>query len=1090
MACNSDQLENFRTRPNGPLVQLGDNSMISSAGQGDYILRAGDYTLCMNNVLVVPQLGKNLFSPGQAAASGLKFLIDGDFMTIYKMADFTQPTGNILAKIRKSPDNLYRLDKSSLNHSACYAKRHYVALPLMLWHARLGHTNISDVIHLSEKAAEGIKLQDKKTQQPFCEPCVLGKMSRGSFSESKNTYASPGDLIVSDIMGPFSTTGIDGSKYFVTYMDVNTRFCTAVLIRNKSDQINELQRFHAKFTNRHNARIKEFQSDNGGEYMSNEAKRWFDINGIHHRRVVPGDSQSNGLAERLNRTLTDLALSLLAQSKLPAQCFPWAIQVAVHIANRRPHSSLAGHITPYEALYKKQPNLHYLRIFGCVAFRHLHDNERKKVEFRAQKLIHIGYATNQRAYLLYDPIAKKNYVSRDVEFDESSFEFGFGRELQALPTSKGSTESIITLKDNADTMPIENVDLVPSESDSTYLSDDVSSDSYPDAQIDVPIENPVRRSNRISRPPADWWISRSANHVSIDINDSDLLARPSLTTSKVNAVPVPQTVAEAMQGQFSGHWHDAMSKEIQQLADYKTWTLEDLPAGRKPIACKWVFDIKPSLDGNNQIRKFKARLVVKGFSQRAGIDYNETFSPVAHHESFRVIFALAAEHSLILRQIDVVGAFLNGSIDDEIFMNQPEGFIKAGQESKVCKLTKALYGLKQAGMIWNQNLDEFLAKQLQFRRTRADPCVYVLQRDKSIIILGVYVDDILLAHNDEILCNEIVSQFSKKWDITDLKAPSRFLGMEISRASATGPIALSQRGYIEDILTKFNMANCKPAPTPHQPGFYLSSTMSPTSPNETLDMKNVPYAELVGSLNWLSSNTRPDISTSVGTLCRFISNPGRAHWHAALRVLRYLSATLDNGICYRNLPQSKSSLLAYSDADWAGDPDRRRSTTGYLFTFANGPIAWKSKLQKSSALSSVEAEYIAACSAGREAKWIRQLLSELSFPVVGPTTIFEDNQGCIAISNNNRTDSRTKHIDIKYHFVRDMVQNHEIHFQYVATDKMLADFLTKPTNIAKFTLCCRNLLQDTRTCLRGRVEYQPDTFVSTYQATSPSQLIP
>jgi hypothetical protein len=196
--------------------------------------------------------------------------------------------------------------------------------------------------------------------------------------------------------------------------------------------------------------------------------------------------------------------------------------------------------------------------------------------------------------------------------------------------------------------------------------------------------------------------------------------------------------------------------------------------------------------------------------------------------------------------------------------------------------------------------------------------------------------------------------------------------MEISRDGDTGAVTICQRGYIEQLLSKFNMSNCKPTTTPHQVGYYLSSNMSPTSENDILDMRNVPYAELVGSLNWVSTNTRPDIATSIGTLCRFISNPGRQHWKAALRVLRYLSATLDYGIRYTNQGLTISSLLGYSDADWAGDPDKRRSTTGYIFTLAGGPIAWKSKLQKSSALSSVEAEYIAVCSASREAKWIRQ----------------------------------------------------------------------------------------------------------------------
>jgi hypothetical protein len=256
-------------------------------------------------------------------------------------------------------------------------------------------------------------------------------------------------------------------------------------------------------------------------------------------------------------------------------------------------------------------------------------------------------------------------------------------------------------------------------------------------------------------------------------------------------------------------------------------------------------------------------------------------------------------------------------------MDQPEGFSVRGNENQVCRLNKALYGLKQAGMIWNQNLDDFLLNILKFQRTRADPCVYHFKQGDSLIILGVHVDDILLAHNDENLCQTIIVQFVQKWNITDLGQPSRLLGMQVTRETDTGAIVLSQREYIEKLLTKFHMTNCKPVSTPHQAGFYLTSKMSPTNEDESQDMRKVPYAELVGSLNWLSTNTRPDIATSVGTLCRFIANPGRQHWNAALRVLRYLSGTLDMGIRYALQKQCNSALLGFSDSDWAGDPDTR-----------------------------------------------------------------------------------------------------------------------------------------------------------------------
>jgi hypothetical protein len=481
--------------------------------------------------------------------------------------------------------------------------------------------------------------------------------------------------------------------------------------------------------------------------------------------------------------------------------------------------------------------------------------------------------------------------------------------------------------------------------------------------------------------------------------------------------------------------------------------------------------VKPDLSNDGTVRKFKARLVVKGFSQRAGIDYDETFAPVAHHQSLRILLALAAQYSMQLHQIDVVGAFLNGDVEEEIYMKQPEGFVAEGQERAVCKLNKALYGLKQAGMIWNQKLDSFLVEKLQFRRTLADPCIYTYQDGDSIVLLGVHVDDILFVHNNSAICKQMINQISQTWEITDLGTPSRLLGMQVFQDHEKRSIFINQAEYIDELLLKFRMVDCKPAETPHQPGLYLTVSMCPTNQGEKAKMQNAPYAELVGSLNWLASNSRPDISTAVGTLCRFISNPGRQHWKAAQQVLRYLSGTKHHGIAFEK-QKDQPEIVGFSDADWAGDPDTRRSTTGYIFMLAGGPVSWKSKLQPSTSLSSVEAEYVALCGAVREAVWLRQLLTELGFPSKGPTTIAEDNKGCISVSSNNRTDSRTKHIDVKYHYVRQMVKNRQVTVHYTPTEEMLADVLTKPTSTRKFNAFTKLLVRSPDISLRGRVGTQ------------------
>lgn len=1096
-------------------VELADKTTVPIQGRGSTRIELPNSNHIESKVLYVPDLDKNLYSPGQATSEGLIFLIVGNRLIIYEEEKFRFPMGKILAEISKDADNLYRIPQSLHSNStimqASFARRQSKASQ-QIWHSRLGHTNMEDVLHLAKEGASGISLSIEK-QPSFCEPCVLGKMTSRPFLPSKTISKAPGDLIVSDLNGPFKSASYGGFEYFVTYMDHCTRYCYVTPLKRKSDQFQTLQDFISLFSTQFNCKIKQLQTDNGGEYISKESSSWLLSQGIHHRTSVAGDSESNGLAERLNRTLTDIAMSLLAHARLPIECFSWAVSTAAHIYNRRPHSSLINRMTPFEALRKNKPDLHYLRIFGCTAYRRIPDHIRRKPSFRAHKTVFIGYANAQKAYVLVDPFNHKQYTSRDVEFDEQNFSFGFGRQnlLESrlpesslpsniidnnpLPPSFDITVSDINLVDQQDpnpelvpdsvNLPVNMLDDIP-EGENDDIADIQSTDnsyssvSVQDSQLSSQANDPrnttdtdfpetVRRqSNRIHRAPGEWWKVHQANFSRIQNIDFKQLSRPDITSIKMSSVEVPATVTAALMGPESGHWYDAMQAEYQQMIDFKTWNLSNLPQGRKAIDCKWVFTVKPSLVDENSIRKFKARLVIKGFSQRPGIDYSDTFAPVAHSESFRIVLALAANHGLYLRQVDVVGAYLNGDVSEEIFMKQPEGFAVRTKEDLVCRLNKALYGLKQAGMIWNHELDSFLTNELHFRKTLADPCIYILRKENFKAIILVHVDDMIIAHNDTAQCDSIINTLKSKWDITDLGEPSRVLGMQLVRNGPTGSIFLHQQDYVAELLSRFNMDSSKPVSTPHQPGFYLSADMCPSSDQDRADMRTVPYAELVGSLNWLATHTRLDIANSVGTLCRFISNPGRQHWRAAQRVLKYLASTSDHGIRFTiSKPNVNDRLLGFCDADWAGNSDNRRSTTGFLFTLYGSPISWKSKLQASTALSSVEAEYISLCAAAREAKWTRQLLFELGFPQDSATTIFEDNKGCISISGNDRTDTRSKHIDVKYHFVRQMIKLNQIQVEYLPTEEMVADMFTKPTSTIAFLKCRSSIVFPRHTWFEG-----------------------
>jgi hypothetical protein len=391
-------------------------------------------------------------------------------------------------------------------------------------------------------------------------------------------------------------------------------------------------------------------------------------------------------------------------------------------------------------------------------------------------------------------------------------------------------------------------------------------------------------------------------------------------------------------------------------------------------------------------------------------------------------------------------------MDQQVFMKQPKGFVEAGQEQHVCELLKALYGLKQAGIVWNKMFNEFLTKKANFRRVSADPCIYIRKHGQSVIMLGIHVNDSILVHNDPSLCETVFKQLSAKFEIQDLGEPKLLLEMRVNRSTPTGPVFLDQKLYVEEILKRFKMSNCKPSSTPHQAGVYLSKEMSPADDAEKRTMQDVPYGQLVGALLWLATNTRPDILNAISVLCRFNNNPGHRHWTAAQLVLRYLKGTTSYGIEY-SPNKNQPHLTAYVDSDFANDPDTRRSVTGYVIMYVNGPIAVKSKRQSSVSTSSVQGEYQAACDAVRVVAWLRKLLEDLGHAIDCPTEIYEDNQGCISLTENNRTDPRTKHIDTKYHYTREQVAKKIVKFKYVPTAKMVADALTKPISVSKFTWC-------------------------------------
>ena len=508
----------------------------------------------------------------------------------------------------------------------------------------------------------------------------------------------------------------------------------------------------------------------------------------------------------------------------------------------------------------------------------------------------------------------------------------------------------------------------------------------------------------------------------------------------IGSVTDPITYEEAVSCPQSELWLDAMRDEIQSMRHNGVWELIELPERQRPIGCKWVY--KTKRDSKGKVEKFKARLVAKGFTQREGVDYEATFSPVSSKDSFRVIMALVAHFDMELHQMNVKTAFLNGDLNEEVYMMQPEGFVANDSGKLVCRLKKSIYGLKQASRQWYLKFHSVVTSY-GFVENKVDQCIYCKVSGRKFIFLILYVDDILLASSDLGLLHETKRMLSNNFDMKDLGEASFVLGIEIHRNRSCRSLGLSQRAYVDRVLERFSMQLCKPGIAPVCKGDKLSLAQCPQSDIEKAQMKNIPYASALGSIMYAQVCTRPDIAFATGLLGRYQSNPGHDHWVAAKKVMRYLKRTKDYMLIYKHVQDLQ--LVGYSDSDFAGCQDEKKSTTGYIFKLAGGAVSWKSEKQKLIASSTMQAEFVACFSATTQAIWLRNLIKELTvFDFVNrPIQLYCDSNSAVLFINNNRGLKGSKHMEVKYLTIKEKVQNGDVAVEHISTDDMIADPLTK-----------------------------------------------
>ena len=535
-----------------------------------------------------------------------------------------------------------------------------------------------------------------------------------------------------------------------------------------------------------------------------------------------------------------------------------------------------------------------------------------------------------------------------------------------------------------------------------------------------------RRSGRTPVPNPRYFNEDNAAQQGRRLGYAELLAAAFMGRD-------PATYAEAMSSPEAEDWKEACQYEIDALAKNETWDLVDLPPGRKAVKSKWVFKLKS--DG-----RFRARLVAKGFTQIPGLDFDETFSPVARFESLRLLLALAALEDWHIHQMDVKSAFLNGELEEEIFMEQPKGFVVAGQEARVCRLKKAIYGLKQASRAWNLQFHGVLLG-LGFTRTFADAGVYVCHKHEGdgVMIIILYVDDITMMGASLQNIKHIKKALSDRYDMSDLGEIQSYLGMRIVRNRADKITEIDQSGYISDILERFGMTNANPHSTPLPAGADVHLVKYDGVASQS-DIRH--YQSLIGSLMYVQIGTRPDVSFAVSRLAQYAANPSPEHLRLAHYVLGYLAGTTD--MCIRYCGATGEGLHGYTDSSLGDQTDDRHSTSGYVFLLADGAISWSSRKQKTVAQSSTEAEYMAMADAANQAAWYYSFLEELGYTMDDPIPVHGDNKGAIDLALNPVTGRRSKHIEIKHHATREYVERSTIRLVRTPTADMLADSFTKP----------------------------------------------
>lgn len=1026
-------------------VTLASNQKLRVTASGTAELTVGEskqrIALELKNVLLVPSVRKNLLSVSQ--------LTDDDFEVTFKRNHLIISRNDMRIRVPKI-EGLYRLrmdseigllqdqasdqesvdqdadsDLDDMNHdipsesqvmSAIGSEKTMSAQTQSLrsLHEKFAHVNRQYVIKYLNQ--QGIKYIDDLDQ---CDACLKGKLTRITYrSRPDQAKAQKPGIITADLCSP-NVESIEKANHFLLFTDEATSYRKVEFLQKKSDTYRYVASYVKWFRNVVGENIQRLHSDNGTEFRNQKVKKILERIGAEQTFAPPGQPRLTGKAERGNRTLVNLARSVLIGAGLENKKFLWdqAILFCVQVLNQ----VLINEKTlqsPFEMIYKRKPFTSRMYAFGTPCYVH-NKNPNGKLDDRGIAGIFVGYLDYDLGFRVYIPEKRIIMRSKDVTFAKiaSTKRQGSGRTKASGKTSasENTAEAAHIAKEaNHDTEVTGSRINSPKPAAPMYES--ASSDYESDEEGFVRI-NPKANKKRTER----LQIVADLNHLS-GISEKERAAADTVQPKS----QTPMTYQEAMASPDRVQWTMAVEEELQAMADMKVWTPATLPPGRKAIGSKWVFKYKANPDGSG---RYKARVVAKGYSQKKEIDFfaDKIYSPVSRAEGIRTILSLAAQEKLFLNQFDVRAAFLQAELEEDLYLEVPEG-VRGVQANKVLKLLRSIYGLKQSSRNFFDKLTKILLSR-GLQQSKTDSCIF-FKNGENRMLLCIWVDDAILATKTERQAEEFITSLRKEFEITT-SGLRYFLGLQIERGSDFS-VHIHQKKFVDELVQRFGMSDSKGAVTPCDNSIYSIETNGPCS--------NTEYRSLIGALLYLACGTRVDISFVTSYLSRYMDKSTPQHFQAGLRVLRYLKTTSDLGITYRS--DDTQGTLYFSDSDFAGSIEDRKSTSGCLILRQGGPIIWSSTKQANISLSSMESEFVASTECIKSALWLRNLLGELGIPEKPIIQI--DSMSAIQLLKNARHYRRAKHMELRFHYIRQLYSNQEIGIEHVGSANQRADYLTKP----------------------------------------------